>query len=136
MAFPRRGRRRLPWLLVLGLTALPSPAHAQYFGRNKVQYENFDFRVLKTQHFDIYFYPGEKAAAAVKRPAWRSAGTPACRAFSTTSSSGRQPLILYASAPQFQQTNAVGGISAREPAGSPKPSGGGSCCPLAGPSAT
>ena len=44
----RRGRFRSP---------------AQYFGRNKVQYRTFDFRVLKTPHFDIYFYPEEEAAA-------------------------------------------------------------------------
>ena len=34
-------------------------ATAQYFGRNKVQYEKFDFRILRTQHFDQYFYPAE-----------------------------------------------------------------------------
>ena len=40
-----------------------SPIHAQYFGRNKVQYQSFDFQVLKTEHFDVYFYPREQAAA-------------------------------------------------------------------------
>ncbi len=33
---------------------------AQYFGRNKVQYKKLDFQVLKTEHFDIYFYPDER----------------------------------------------------------------------------
>src|SRR5215208_2439100 len=46
-------------LLLLG-SALPS--NAQYFGRNKVQYERFDFKVLATDHFDIYYYPEEEAA--------------------------------------------------------------------------
>jgi hypothetical protein len=32
---------------------------AQYFGRNKVQYEKFDFRLLRSSHFDLYFYPAE-----------------------------------------------------------------------------
>src|SRR5687768_12474386 len=32
---------------------------AQYFGRNKVQYEKFDWRILKSDHFDLYFYPAE-----------------------------------------------------------------------------
>ncbi|MCO4291615.1 DPP IV N-terminal domain-containing protein [Solitalea sp. MAHUQ-68] len=31
---------------------------AQYFGRNKVQYEKYKFKVLKTPHFDIYNYMG------------------------------------------------------------------------------
>jgi hypothetical protein len=34
-------------LLILG-SAVPSTA--QYFGRNKVQYERFDFKVLATEH--------------------------------------------------------------------------------------
>ncbi|MBI2186443.1 MAG: hypothetical protein HYU37_04885 [Acidobacteria bacterium] len=37
--------------------ALSLPASAQYFGQNKVQYHTFKFEVLKTEHFDIYFYP-------------------------------------------------------------------------------
>ncbi|MEJ2105523.1 MAG: basic secretory protein-like protein, partial [Ignavibacteriaceae bacterium] len=39
-----------------------SEAEAQYFGRNKVQYQNFNFEILKTEHFDLYFYPEEKEA--------------------------------------------------------------------------
>jgi hypothetical protein len=102
------GARRLVWLLVLALTALASPVRAQYFGQNKVQYESFDFRVLKTEHFDIHFYPAEEEAAG-------HAGRMAERWYARLSSildhelNGRQPLILYASAPEFQQTNAIGG---------------------------
>ena len=40
-------------------------ASAQYFGRNKVQYKNFDFQVLKTEHFDIYFYPSEREGVEI-----------------------------------------------------------------------
>jgi hypothetical protein len=103
-----RGLRRAILLLTITLAAAPPSVGAQYFGRNKVQYENFDFRVLKTEHFDIYFYPPEEAAAA-------HAARMSERWYARLSSildhelSGRQPLILYASAPEFQQTNAVGG---------------------------
>ena len=50
--------------VALGLLAGASatPASTQYFGRNKVQYQSFDFRVMRTPHFDIYFYPKEEAA--------------------------------------------------------------------------
>ena len=41
---------------------LSAPVSAQYFGRNKVQYKNLQFEVLKTQHFQLYFYPEERAA--------------------------------------------------------------------------
>ena len=58
-------------LLILG-TAIPSGA--QYFGRNKVQYERFDFKVLATEHFDIYYYPEEEAAIqiAAARGRWHA----------------------------------------------------------------
>jgi hypothetical protein len=56
---------RVTLLLGAGLLlAAPSPAAAQYFGRNSVQYETFHFKVLKTQHFDVYFYEKEADAAA------------------------------------------------------------------------
>ncbi|HYH57388.1 MAG TPA: hypothetical protein VD772_12290, partial [Anseongella sp.] len=35
---------------------IATPATAQYFGRNHVQYERFDFEMLETNHFDIYHY--------------------------------------------------------------------------------
>ena len=87
---------------------LASPAGAQYFGRNKVQYKTFDFQVLRTQHFDIYFYQEERQAA-------QQASLMAERWYARLSKvlahelNGRQPLILYASHPEFEQTNAVQG---------------------------
>ena len=100
--------RRAVWFVALAFVAWAPSAQAQYFGRNKVEYENFRFRVLKTEHFDIYFYPPEETAA-------KEAARMAERWYARLSSildhelSGRQPLILYASAPEFQQTNAVSG---------------------------
>src|SRR4029453_849362 len=67
------------------------------------------FKVLKTEHFDVYYYPDEAAAA-------QQAGRMAERGYGRLSTildhklSGRQPIILYATMPQFQQTNVVGGI--------------------------
>ncbi len=37
---------------------------SQYFGQNKIQYKDFDFRVLETEHFNIYFYQGCDELAA------------------------------------------------------------------------
>jgi dipeptidyl aminopeptidase/acylaminoacyl peptidase len=85
-----------------------TPAYAQTFGRNKVQYERFDFKVLETEHFDIYYYPEEEAAV-------RMAARMAERWYARLSGalqhtlSSRQPVILYAAHPHFQQTNALSG---------------------------
>ena len=81
---------------VLGLAALlivrrRRSAHAQYFGRNKVQYRTFKFEILKTEHFDLYHYPEEAEAAEAGGAAWRSAGTRGCRASSATSFAGGSP---------------------------------------------
>jgi Tol biopolymer transport system component len=95
-------------LLVIGL-GIARTADAQYFGRNKVQYEKFDFKVLQTEHFDIYFYPEEEAAvqlAARMAERWYTRLSTLLR----HELNGRQPLILYASAPHFRQTNVVDGI--------------------------
>ena len=57
-------RRTLTGLLLLaGLSAAASPAAAQYFGQNKVQYRRFDFQSIQTEHFDIYYYPDERTGA-------------------------------------------------------------------------
>jgi len=88
--------------------ALATPAGAQYFGRNKVQYETFDFSVLKTEHLDLYYYPEEREAvaqAAVMAERWYARLSKVLQ----HSLTGRQPLILYACHPHFEQTNAVAG---------------------------
>ena len=97
--------------LVLALSSAAAPdASAQigYFGQNKVQYRTFDFRVLKTDHFDIYYYPEEEAAS---RMAARMAERWYARLSTILSHElrGRQPLVLYASPSQFRQTNVVAG---------------------------
>ena len=94
-------------LLLGALSLLALPAQAQYFGRNSVQYETFHYKILKTQHFDVYFYDKEAATAAeAARMAERWYGR-----ISTVlrhQLSGRQPLILYADHPDFEQTNVLG----------------------------
>src|SRR6266566_735812 len=94
-------------LLLGSLSFLAPRAQGQYFGRNPVQYENFHFKVLKTQHFDVYFYDKEAPAAA-------EAARMAERWYARISTvlrhqlSGRQPLILYSDHPDFEQTNVLG----------------------------
>jgi len=88
---------------------LSPPLEAQYFGRNKVQYQNFDFQIIKTKHFDVYFYPEFKGVA-------EESARMAERWYARLSRmlnhelKGRQPLILYASSPHFQQTTALTGL--------------------------
>jgi Tol biopolymer transport system component len=94
--------------LVAALLLAPVPADAQYFGRNKVQYDEFDFRVLPTPHFDVYYYTEkEEAIQDVARMAERWYERLA-RLFQHEFTE-RKPLIFYADHPDFQQTNTIRG---------------------------
>ncbi len=85
---------------------LTTTAEAQYFGRNKVQYEQFDFRVLETPHFRLHFYPEEEAAARDMARMAERWNTRLSGIFNRQLSK-RKPILLYADQPDFQQTNAV-----------------------------
>jgi Tol biopolymer transport system component len=98
-----------PAVLALAAVAVSETSlSAQYFGRNKVQYETFDFQVLRTENFDVYYYPSEQVAT-------RDAARMAERWYSRLSRiidhrfENKQPLVLYASHPEFQQTVTTGG---------------------------
>ena len=100
----RRGALAVCACLILST----APLSAQYFGQNKVQFKKLDFQVLKTEHFDIYFYPQEREGidiAARMAERWHARLE---RLFEHTLR-GRQPLVLYASHPDFEQTNAIQG---------------------------
>jgi len=105
--------RRLPLLACLTIALLwvslaVTPATAQYFGRNKVQYDDFDFRSFQTPHFEFYYYPEEQQAvedAARMGERWyRRHARTFLREFHE-----RKPIILYANDADFQQTNVIGG---------------------------
>jgi len=93
-------------LMVGALLAASSPAVAQYFGKNKVRYQDLDFRVLETPHFDLYYYPEEEAAAHL-------AARLAERWYDRLSGAldhrfeSRHPIVLYASHSHFTQMSAV-----------------------------
>ena len=94
--------------LLLLLPALPDTASAQYFGRNKVQYETRDFLELATPNWTIYFYEEESEAIEdIARMAerWYERFS---RAFQHEFE-GRKPLVIYADHPDFQQTNTLSG---------------------------
>jgi Tol biopolymer transport system component len=105
---PARAALRIASFIALLLVAVAEAGTAQ-FGRNKLQYQVFDFQVLRTSHFDIYYYPREREAAL-------DAARMAERSYSRLSRilghdfEERKPIILYASHSEFQQTNALPGL--------------------------
>jgi WD40 repeat protein len=93
-------------LAALLAVVLPAGAAAQFFGQNKVQYKRHDWRVLRTEHFDIHYYRDTEAAV-------HDAAVMAERAYQRLSRvldhqiKARTPVVLYASNADFEQTNVV-----------------------------
>src|SRR2546425_1221534 len=98
--------RRIAGAVAALVLAGTAPLVAQYFGQNKVQYRTFDFQIIQTEHFEVYYYPAERVAAL-------DAARIAERWYARLSRvlhhefQGRKPIILYASQSDFQQTNIV-----------------------------
>jgi Tol biopolymer transport system component len=121
-------------LTILSLTLLFSAGetNAQYFGQNKVNYTYFNFKELHTQHFDIYYYPeefeGVKYAARMAER-WYTRH----RLVFEDTLNGRQPLILYASFPQFSETNVTQGVIGQGTGGFTEPLLRRIAMPFAGP---
>jgi len=89
-------------LLVTGQGKTQEP----YFGKNKVQYKNFDWYFIQTENFDIYYYKDEyhlaEFAADVLEDAYQKV-----KEELRYDLSKRVPVILYNSHNDFQQTNVI-----------------------------
>ena len=96
-------------LLLLACTALPADAQFFYFGRNKVQYTEFDWRVLKTDHFDIYYYSAMKDLAERGASLAEESYALLQLKFNHTVNA-RIPLIFYSSHLHFEQSNTTEGF--------------------------
>jgi Tol biopolymer transport system component len=98
--------------LLSALAILAGPAlrdaGAQQFGGNKVEYIDFDFRVLDTEHFAVYYYSNEEASAQLAARLAERWYARLSRVLGHTLRT-RQPLILYGNQPEFAQTNVVAG---------------------------
>jgi WD40 repeat protein len=98
--------RPLPRLcgLLLIFILLASSGYAQGFGKNKVQYENWTWYTLKSEHFDIYFYAGAEELAHFTAIEAERALSQIARDFHYEVEE-TIPLIVYKSHNDFQTTN-------------------------------
>lgn len=102
--------KKLLFIAIFTVVAAPWPAslQAQYFGRNKPRYENKEFNVLQTPHFEIHHYLDNE-------PLLRKFANDAehwyllHQAVLLDTFDQRNPIILYNDHPDFQQTNAISG---------------------------
>ena len=96
----RECQRLVAVLLVCGVAQAP----AQYFGQNKVQYRNYDWKSIESDHFEVFFYTGLDSLAM--RVLDLAEKTHVVLSAKMGHSLGRRvPLILYGSHNDFAQTN-------------------------------
>jgi Tol biopolymer transport system component len=99
-----RGPALLLLALALALSAFPRAADAQFFGQNKVQYRQYDWRSISSDHFEVYFYSGLDSLAM--RVLDLSEKTQLVLSKKIGHTLGRRvPIILYGSHNDFAQTN-------------------------------
>ncbi|MDD3557691.1 MAG: hypothetical protein PHW27_03880 [Melioribacteraceae bacterium] len=98
-------------LLFISLFLLTTSVQAQlyFFGRNKIQYDEFDWKLLKTEHFNIYYY-GEfeemaEIGAYYAEEAYKELQIKFDHVVVSTI-----PLIFYNTHIHFQQTNITPGF--------------------------
>jgi Tol biopolymer transport system component len=99
---------------LLALTALAFLGTARlsaqsYFGQNQVQFDQFDWKVLETEHFLIHYYPQERVAVL-------DAARMAERSYARLSRildhqfREKKPMALFASRSDFGQNNVTGDL--------------------------
>ncbi len=104
---------RMRHILVVAITTtlgLASSVGAQgYFGKNQVQYNKFEWRVLETEHFRVHYYKETKAAV-------EDAARMAERSYARLSRvlghefRERKPIVIFASRTDFGQNNIFGDL--------------------------
>src|SRR3990172_6923549 len=102
-------RQILPVFFLCFLFVETASSQFYYFGRNKVQYTDFDWHVLKTDHFDIYYYP-EMKDLAERGAAYAEASYKVLEDKFNINVTNRIPLIFYSSHLHFEQTNVTPGF--------------------------
>jgi Tol biopolymer transport system component len=79
---------------------------AQSFGQNKIQYKDFNWRFIQSEHFDVYFYDGGYDIAIFTAEVAESSYVSLQNDFQYNLAE-RVALIIYNSHNDFQQTNVV-----------------------------
>jgi Tol biopolymer transport system component len=96
-------------LCALALLCAPAVQAQAYFGQNQVQFKRFQWMVIKTDHFEVHYYPEiETAANMVARMAERSYAR--LSRLLNYQFRERKPIVLFASRGDFAQNNVTGDL--------------------------
>lgn len=101
----------LKFYFILLFVSFTSLTYSQYyfFGRNKVQYEDFDWKIIRTNHFNIYYY-GDVEKIAEIGAAYAEDAYDELKIRLNHVVTRKIPLIFYNTSLHFQQTNITPGL--------------------------
>ncbi len=91
--------------LALGAGSLDAQ-YNNYFGKNKIQYRDFDWKIYRSPHFDLYYYEAEKDLLEKVASVAESAYDRLSREFDFQIQEPT-PLIFYATHSAFEQNNII-----------------------------
>lgn len=86
--------------------AIPGPASAQSFGKNKVNYTTFDWQSIPTEHYDIYYTDGGYEIALIAAEFAEDSYNSLSEHWNYQMKK-RVPLLVFNSHNDFSQTNVI-----------------------------
>lgn len=98
--------RRLILIIAVFLSLAGTSYGQYYFGKNKIQYTDFDWQVLTTRHFEVYFYSEEREIAQIAASCAEESYRFLENKFNH-SIRRKIPLVIYSSPNYFAQTNII-----------------------------
>lgn len=104
-----RCRQAVLFLVAMLATAASAAAQTVPFGKNKIQFRGFQWRILAGEHIDVYFYPEEEPLARLALAHAEETFRFLVQKFQHHPFE-RIPLIVYASHQHFEQTNVFPGF--------------------------
>jgi Tol biopolymer transport system component len=100
---------KIIFLAILLISFFPAILSAQYFGRNKPSYRTFTYDAIYTPNFEIYHYL-KNDTFITQFAEWAEEWYGMHQTIFNDTIPNKNPLILYTTHADFQQTRAVGGL--------------------------
>ena len=110
-----RGRTVVVWLVGLLAFSWAAGAAAQsnqfnpYFGKNLVKYDDFDWHIYTTDHFEIFYYP-ELEEHLERVASYAESAYAQVSADLTHDLAGLVPLLVFKTHSEFEQQNVMRGV--------------------------
>jgi hypothetical protein len=101
--------KKISVIYILLLLSQSLFAQYHYFGRNKVQYTDFNWQILKTEHFDIFFYPEMRYMAEIGAK-YAEESYSVLQVKFDHNVQRRIPLVFYSTHQHFEQSNITSGF--------------------------